>query len=92
MAAGIATYIGNETWYQRVVMPTLRLLQPETAHSLAIKCAKHGIVPKMKTKQYESLVRWLVDVAFESFRSQVAPNTPIDSLGGNFKSSKSSPK
>ena len=60
MAAGIATYIGNETWYQRVVMSTLRLLQPETAHSLAVTCAKHGIVPQMKTTQYESLVRWLM--------------------------------
>jgi len=57
VAAGIATYIGNEKWYQHVVMPTLRLLQPETAHSLAVKCAKHGIIPQMKTVQYESLVR-----------------------------------
>ncbi|KAK2181609.1 hypothetical protein NP493_389g02010 [Ridgeia piscesae] len=66
VAAGIATYIGNEKWYQHVVMPTLRLLQPETAHSLAVKCAKHGIIPQMKTVQYESLKTTVWGKQFEN--------------------------
>lgn len=57
VAAGISTYIGNEKWYQNVVMPTFRLLNPETAHWLSVKCAKYGIIPHMRTTQYESLVR-----------------------------------
>ena len=57
MAAGIATYIGNEKWYEHVVMPTFRLLNPETAHWLALKCAKYGIIPHMKPAQHEALVR-----------------------------------
>ena len=51
---------GNEQFYSNYAMPTLhRLIDGEAAHNLAIKLAKHGLVPKAKQiKNAEILVRF----------------------------------
>ena len=55
MAAGLATYWGDETWYRRVVMPIAQLFGAENAHWLAVKAAKHKLVPAAKP-DYPSMV------------------------------------
>ena len=45
--AGHAIYYGNPKFYAHAVMPTIhRFTAAETAHNLAISCAKRGLYPK----------------------------------------------
>ena len=56
-AAGLATYFGNETWYEKYLMPTLlRLTSPETGHRLAVKAARYGLMPRVRPATYPELV------------------------------------
>jgi len=59
VAAGIATYTGNDSWYGNVVMPVARLFGVEASHWLAIKAAKYRLVPMNKYKDPPSLVSLL---------------------------------
>lgn len=42
--SGINIYTGNEKFYNNVLMPAVRFLDPETAHNLAVLTAKLGLV------------------------------------------------
>jgi len=56
-AAGLATYFGNETWYEKYLMPALlRLTSPETGHRLAVKVAHYGLMPRVKPASHPELV------------------------------------
>lgn len=46
--AGISLYQGNEKFYNNICMPMIRLVDPETAHRVAIVAAKFGLVPTQK--------------------------------------------
>ena len=59
VAAGIATYAGNESWYSNVLMPTAHLLGVETSHWLAVKAAKYKLVPRNTYEDPPSLVSLL---------------------------------
>lgn len=65
-AAGLATYFGNETWYEKYLMPSLlRLTSPETGHRLAVKAAQYGLMPRVKPVSHPELVMIVfVTVAF----------------------------
>jgi len=56
-AGGLATYFGNETWYEKYLMPAiLRLTDPETGHRLAVKAARCGLMPRVKPASHPELV------------------------------------
>lgn len=46
---GANLYFGSERFYEEVVMPGLRLIDPETVHRWSIQLAKSGLVPRMKS-------------------------------------------
>ncbi|CAF0938216.1 unnamed protein product [Adineta ricciae] len=46
---GANLLMGSERFYEEVVMPTLRWIDPETVHRFSIQMAKFGLVPRMKT-------------------------------------------
>ena len=57
-AAGLATYLGNESWYRSVVMPAgAWLLDAETAHRWAVQAAALGLMPRLPRIQAPELVR-----------------------------------
>ncbi|XP_033732369.1 dihydroorotate dehydrogenase (quinone), mitochondrial-like [Pecten maximus] len=43
---GIETLSGGEKFYRQVLMPSLHVLDAETAHRLAVKAAKYKMVPR----------------------------------------------
>lgn len=43
-----SVYEGNEKFYRNVIMPRMRLIDPETTHNLAVWLAKYRLVPKAK--------------------------------------------
>ncbi|CAG2104022.1 unnamed protein product [Medioppia subpectinata] len=47
--AGISLYKGNDKFYREAVMPLIHtVMDAETAHTLAIKAAKFGFVPRLE--------------------------------------------
>ncbi|XP_071653834.1 dihydroorotate dehydrogenase (quinone) [Temnothorax longispinosus] len=50
---------GNERFYSDVAVPLVQLIDPETAHKLAVKALKYGLVPKQRTED-PSLLRTTV--------------------------------
>jgi len=48
VAFGVAAYLGNEKFYENLAMPCVRLLSAERAHNMAIWCAKHGVMPRIR--------------------------------------------
>jgi len=56
---GISLYQGNEKFYNDIAIPLVQLIDPETAHKLAVKVLKYGLVPKQKTED-SSLLRTTV--------------------------------
>ena len=48
---------GHEKFYKSVLMPPVRLLDPEQAHLFAVKLASWGLVPKDRSAQEKILVR-----------------------------------
>jgi len=64
-AAGIATYYGNETWYNKFLMPCFRwMFDAETGHQLAVKMAQYGLMPRVKTVTHSELVSLKVVFCF----------------------------
>jgi hypothetical protein len=59
--SGLIVYTIADKFYEPVLKPALQLLDPETAHDLAIFAAKHGLVPKDKGKDWVSMVCTCVD-------------------------------
>lgn len=54
--AGNALYTGNPKFYAEVAMPALqKVTDAESAHKLAVYCAKHGLYPRMNQKSHENL-------------------------------------
>ncbi|XP_060587595.1 dihydroorotate dehydrogenase (quinone), mitochondrial-like isoform X2 [Ruditapes philippinarum] len=53
--AGYSIYEGNEKFYRQFVMPTVRLLDPETTHNFALFMAKNKLVPRPKKPDPPSL-------------------------------------
>ena len=43
---GHSMWSGNDRFYQQFVMPTVQMLDGETAHKVAVKAAKYKLVPK----------------------------------------------
>lgn len=59
--AGINIYYQNEKFYDGWVMPLLFTLDPETAHTLAVKAAQYHLVPEAKLKDSRLLVSdWIL--------------------------------
>lgn len=57
VAAGLATYWGQDGWYRKYLMPALRCVTDgETAHVLAVKAAKHGLMPRLKLLDHPEMV------------------------------------
>lgn len=57
VAAGIATYRGHDGWYKKFLMPVLRsVTDGETAHYIAVKAAKYGLMPHLKHTEHPELV------------------------------------
>lgn len=54
--AGINIYNQNEKFYDTWVMPLLLSLDPERAHTLAVKAAQYKLVPEAKLKESRLLV------------------------------------
>lgn len=52
---GISLYQSNEKFYNEVAIPMTHLLDPETAHNLAVKILKWGLVPRQKTEDPRTL-------------------------------------
>lgn len=52
---GICIYQGNEKFYNEVAIPLVHLADPETAHNIAVKALKWGLVPRQKTEDSKSL-------------------------------------
>lgn len=53
--AGIETVCGNEKFYREVLMPSVHVLDAETAHRLAVKAAKYKLVPRPRKPDPPSL-------------------------------------
>ncbi|KAG0721746.1 Dihydroorotate dehydrogenase (quinone), mitochondrial [Chionoecetes opilio] len=49
--ASVNIYHQNEKFYNTWVMPLLLSLDPETAHTLAVKAAKYHLVPEAKLRE-----------------------------------------
>lgn len=46
---GINIYFGSERFYEEMLMPALRYIDPERVHRLSIQAAKYGLAPRMKS-------------------------------------------
>ena len=58
VAAGMATFYGNDSWYKNVVMPCIQLFfDGENSHNMAVWLAKHGVLPHVKVPEFKELVR-----------------------------------
>ena len=49
-------YMGNEKFYDNILMPAFHQLDPEVAHNLAVQAAKYNIIPEAKLKESKVLV------------------------------------
>ena len=54
--AAVSVYEGNEKFYRQFVMPSIRFLDPETTHNLAVFMAKYRLTPKQKMPDPPCLV------------------------------------
>ena len=50
-------FSGSPWFFQRVAMPAIRVLDPETAHRTSIFMASKGLLPKQRLKDPDILVR-----------------------------------
>lgn len=66
MFSGISLYQGNERFYSDVAIPLVQLIDPETAHKLAVKILKYGLVPKQKTEDPSSLQTTVLGLKFKN--------------------------
>lgn len=51
----ICFYKNNDAFYKNYIMPTVRLLDPETSHNFAIFASKHRLFPKSNFKDTSQL-------------------------------------
>lgn len=65
-------FSGSPRFFEHVVMPAARVLDPETAHRAAIRLAARGLIPKDRTKDPDILVRAL------QHEGTVEPGCPWD--------------
>lgn len=66
MFAGLNIYQGNEKFYREVVMPLTGLIDPETAHNLAVTALKWGLVPKQNVEDTRLLRTTVWGLNFEN--------------------------
>lgn len=53
----VISYInGNEKYYEKVLMPTIHLFDPELCHNFAVWMCKMGLVPKTSYNDPKCLV------------------------------------
>lgn len=53
---GVCIVRGDETFYKSTVMPFIQLLDPESAHKLAVYIAEHRLMPKSRFQDPDVLV------------------------------------
>jgi len=63
---GISLYQGNERFYSEVTIPLMQLLDPETAHNLAVKALKWGLIPKQKIEDSNLLQTTILGLQFKN--------------------------
>ncbi|XP_043469279.1 dihydroorotate dehydrogenase (quinone), mitochondrial [Leptopilina heterotoma] len=66
LSGGLLLYQGNEKFFNQVVMPVTRLLDPEVAHNFGIKAAKWGLLPTQKIQDPVSLKTTLWGLQFDN--------------------------
>lgn len=57
LAFGYSFYKNDESFFKTIAIPTLRLLDAERAHDVAVFACKFKILPSVDYKDPESLVR-----------------------------------
>ncbi len=73
------TATGHEKFYRQFVMPAFRLVGAETAHVLAVKAAKHCLVPLMKTEDKPSMASGLYSRSW-GFLGSFVPEVSISDM------------
>ncbi|KAK0098223.1 hypothetical protein PV326_010280 [Microctonus aethiopoides] len=63
---GICLYQGNEKFYNNVMMPLVRLIDPEVAHNLAVLAAKIGFTPRQTTIDPATLNHTVWGIKFDN--------------------------
>ncbi|KAK0171284.1 hypothetical protein PV328_009032 [Microctonus aethiopoides] len=63
---GICLYQGNEKFYNNVMMPLVRLIDPEVAHNLAVLAAKTGFTPRQTTIDPATLNHTVWGIKFDN--------------------------
>jgi dihydroorotate dehydrogenase len=53
---GISIYKGDEKFYEKIAMPMVRWLDPETAHKVSLAAVKYKLIPRPRFTDPESLV------------------------------------
>lgn len=53
---GVCIIRGDETFYKCNILPFIQLLDPESAHKLAVFIAEHRLMPKSRFQDTEILV------------------------------------
>lgn len=62
----ISLYQSNEKFYSKVIIPLAQLIDPETAHNLAVKSLKWGLVSKQKTEDPSLLQTTVLGLKFKN--------------------------
>lgn len=63
---GISLYQGNEKFYSEVIIPLAQIIDPETAHNLAVKSLKWGLLSKQKTEDPGLLQTTVLGLKFKN--------------------------
>ena len=63
---GICIYQSNEKFYSGIAVPLVQLLDPETAHTAAVKILKWGLLPRQNLQDPPSLAVDLWDLQFKN--------------------------
>lgn len=63
---GLNIYFKNEKFYENTVMPLFHLLDPETAHNMAVWAAKNNLVPETKIKENKTLFTSVLGMNFKT--------------------------
>ncbi|XP_043248005.1 dihydroorotate dehydrogenase (quinone) [Colletes gigas] len=66
MFGGICIYQGNEKFYNNVAVPLVQLLDPEIAHTAAVKILKWGLLARQNTEDPASLAINVWDLQFKN--------------------------
>lgn len=78
MFSGVCLYQGNEKFYDAIALPLVQLLDPEIAHTAAVKMLKWGLMSKQNTQDSESLA---IDVWGLQFKNPVGMAAGFDKQG-----------